>query len=577
MSGKWFQSLTAAIVLLVFCASASAEPKLLAALSPNARSAAPGTQVTVFAALTNAGDQDAGGCYVEDRTDAVTTSWRTLTPDNQIDGTPVNQVFNLKAGQTRNLLLIFENFTGVMNDMPLDFKCVGNIAPVFTTLNTVSLDQVSANVADIIPIAVTASHDGTIRMPPGPGSIGFMSVAAINVGAAEAVYVRPGYGPGPTPIALSPLLPLAPEIMTVCETNAAGACISGPPGPFLATAFQPGEIKTFAVFVRMDDGAGLPFYPDINRVYIAFQHPPESAPAGSPELYAGVASTAITGPQPEGPFSPAGIYNLRVSKIGVRPEEEYSMVAFVSPTGRIAMYGGGVMNWGARENYVTPLDVATGRTRFVTNGGEFLMFSQSGAFHVGRPSADTLVGSPRTDHRGTLSMAGSITPRLSISGSYSGFQMNPGRWDGGASFRGASMTNIYNRTTWAGVGLAPRAGGYMLYNGAADFRAPPAGDATITTTGAITGTVDGCPFSGQQDRPAADKNLFELTLQFQTCTGALSGRAVEGLGVVYDLLILPWAPGSTGNIGAAGTMVAMFGPLEGGTGAPFMLVFRRNG
>lgn len=477
-------------------AAAHADPVLNSAIAPNARSGAANAPLTVFASLTNSGTTGASSCIVQARQTGVSVDYRTLNPDNTIDGSAPNVPFSVPAGQTQALLLTFQTSLSGVADMPVDFTCTTSKTTSFLGLNTVSIWALGANTPDIIPIVVTPSGDSVIRINT-VGGVGFMAAAAVNIGGSGSVIVRPSFWRNDLFVNLngSQLLPLAPVTLSICETGSDGACLAPPTLGGLTINFGSGETRTFTVFADVEDSAGLPFMPDINRVFLSF-----TRTSGTPaNTAAGISSAAITAPGPGNLTSPAGIYNYRLRETA--SGREGGMVIMISPSGKMVAWGGGTgggANANVRQLFDTiyPLILLMGDLTFTPNGGTFDFTSSN------------TISAPSFGNTGTPSpfvFSGNIAPGLQITGS------NSSPLD---TFRGVLASQLYDRPRT----LADIAGSYS------------SGALIVAANGTLRRVSGSCVGTGAFTQPTSGKNLFEVTITYDTCSNStLSGKTFAGL------------------------------------------------
>lgn len=134
-------------------------------------------------------------------------------------------------------------------------------------VNSVQLSIGNTPVPDILSISATLSGDGVVHVPTSGNRISFMSAAAVNIGAGDG-----SAGPDEATVTVSvdtggAVLPVTLE---VCETNSSGSCSTPRGVASLETVFSGSAAKTFAVFVRANEGASIPFDPANSRVYLRF-------------------------------------------------------------------------------------------------------------------------------------------------------------------------------------------------------------------------------------------------------------------------------------------------------------------
>ena len=270
-------------VLLAFASGAHAQPNLAAATLPSTRSVEAGAPATLFAAIQNSGDETAQACRIaidEGFTGPLDLEigYQTTNAQNQLSGTP-NTPVDIPAGQVQTFLISILSQTPVVGaEIGFTFVCDNARAAVSEGVNTLFLTVSEQPAADIIPIIVTASSDGVARVPV-PGGDGFFAAAAVNIGAAQSVRVTADTGRHRWPIELA-----------LCETDQTGQC-QAPPGASVETAFATDQVRFFTVFIRGDETLGVPFLPDVARVFLRFEDP-----SGGP---LGASSTAVV--SPDGP------------------------------------------------------------------------------------------------------------------------------------------------------------------------------------------------------------------------------------------------------------------------------------
>lgn len=546
-------------ILLMGAPAALAQPVLNSAIAPNARNGATNTPLTVFASVINSGNQTATDCRVLDRvTSTLTTEWRTLNADNTLDGTPGNEPFTIAPGQTRNLLLTFRS-TADHTNTRIDVVCGNGRTTSFFALNTVTIRDDGATAVDIIPIVVTASGDSVIRIAD-VGGVGFMAAAAINIGGPGPVRVRPSFSTWPhAPVNGSAALPLAPVALTICETGSNGACLAPPTSDSLTVDFATNQTRTFTVFTDAHEGSGLPFMPDINRVFISFESVFTSQYGWS---QAGMSSAAIVSPAPAGVTSPAGVYNLWMSRVdedrrGTFTEVEFPMVAMISPSGLFAAYGAEFAErLGQRFNSVYALENLFGQLAFGSISGGEVPFTSSDL------RANSIYPSPTAPgYAGVISASGTIRPGEKLMGSYSQTTTaTANRYNRATNMRGALMSDIYDRP----VSLASVGGkSYSL-------RAPNdvvRGSVSVSTSGSLTGTYENCDFTGALTQPTAGKNLFEVRFNFATCPNQWSTRTFTGLATSPPELGLSWRDSvSASRTVLANPLVSVVSTVGGGAG-----------
>ena len=274
--------IAATCLALAFTAAATAQPRLVSATLPGTRAVQAGEPATLFAALINAGDETAENCAIaidagySGPVDAA-LSYQTADAANQLTGTPDTPV-DIAPGATQNFLIALtpgSSFSGV--EIGFRFACDGAAAPMTPGVNTLFLTTRDGAGPDLIPIAASPSADGVMRGNR-PGGRAVAATAAVNIGAAADVTVSADTGLYAWPLSL-----------TLCETDAGGACLDAEAGD-LDVRFEAGQTRTFTVFARGDDRLGVPLLPDLARVFLRFSDP------GGEAL--GATSLAVILPEP---------------------------------------------------------------------------------------------------------------------------------------------------------------------------------------------------------------------------------------------------------------------------------------
>ena len=237
------------------------QTSIVAAVAPNARTTNVGTVVTAFATIINAGVSAASNCSIQLPAGVPATFlYQTTDPStNTPTGTP-NTPVTIPPGASRSFYFAITPTAAFTQDIPLNFICDNtDSAPSYPGLNTFML-SVGPSLPDMLSVAVTNTNDGIMQIPTGSAGTGFFAAAAINIGAAGTVTFTPTDTP-PGQFPRSEQLSL-----TICQTNASGACFVTP-GPSATVFVSNGQTVFFSVFAT-GQGTALPFIPGINRVFI---------------------------------------------------------------------------------------------------------------------------------------------------------------------------------------------------------------------------------------------------------------------------------------------------------------------
>lgn len=285
--GRLGRILGTAVSTVLFTTAAAMAGDLGAALSPTARSVAivPGetATATVFATVINRTDNALGNCTVDmPRGSPLDVSWVwTNAADNSVVPGSENTPFSLDPRGSRALALAFTAsaaFDGIASPV---FECSGGAtADVLYGVNTLALTVAETAPADILAIGIALpNNDGVIRVA-NEGGRQAMAIAAINIGAADTVTVRP--------VGVYGLNDRLPATLTICESGSDGRCLSSPVSE-LSVAFAQNQVRTFSVFAQADSGIGITLAPANTRVEVRFL---------SGNRLAAAASAAITAPGP---------------------------------------------------------------------------------------------------------------------------------------------------------------------------------------------------------------------------------------------------------------------------------------
>jgi sugar lactone lactonase YvrE len=238
---------------------AVAPSPLVAAILPGARSVQQGSVATVFATIINTGSLPLGNCGISlPAQDQATKSlaFQTTDPSTNVAIGRSNQFVSIAAhGQQSYVLAITAPNDSV--GQPFIFTCDG-VQPVanLSGINTLDLFVRSNPIPDIIPIAVTPSHDGIAAIPHGQAAA--FAVAGVNIGGTATVTIDTTTGSAGLPLNL-----------TICETNPANGQCFAPPVFSLQRAFPAnGPPATFSVFLTAS--TAIPLAPQASRVYVRF-------------------------------------------------------------------------------------------------------------------------------------------------------------------------------------------------------------------------------------------------------------------------------------------------------------------
>ena len=185
-------------------------------------------------------------------------------------GSP-NTPVDIPAAQAQTFYFSITPTAPLSQEIPLVFGCTNTSpAPVVAGLTTLLVTAGASPIPDLLLITETAANDGNLVIAGASGS-GAMAAVAVNIGDAGTLTFTATDTPSGQ---LARNLPLN---LTICQTDAGGACINpttpGPSATLTAAQFQ---AVFFSVFVT-GQGSLIPYDPANNRVFILAAIP--SAPA----------------------------------------------------------------------------------------------------------------------------------------------------------------------------------------------------------------------------------------------------------------------------------------------------------
>ena len=248
---------------------------LRSAVVPAMRTVTTGSWATAFATLVNpvSYDQPVSNCLVR-APNGFAGEFHYQTTDsttNTLTGTPDTPV-SLAPGQSQSFLISLRSAQIETANLALQFVCDGEMA-LQNSVNTFRLVTTGLNLPDLISVAVTPSGNGILDLRPDRNSA--FAVAVMNSG-------------GPSDFRVAASRWSGPMTGTFCETDpATGVCVSERASE-LNLNFAAGQVRTFTVFVRADEGADIPLNPATNRYGLIFY-----ARFGDNSMVSGDASIAV--------------------------------------------------------------------------------------------------------------------------------------------------------------------------------------------------------------------------------------------------------------------------------------------
>jgi len=246
-----------------FLALSTSAP-LLAAVLPLSRSHQVGTFLTVFATIINAGPGPVQQCLIAPPANAPAglgpfvfqiTNPRTNVAVGRPD-TPAN----IAAGGQQTFAFGFTPIAVIPEtSLTMNFLCENTVpAQGIPGVNDLTLVTDSQPVPDTIALVATVSGDGVVRIPSATGRQVFV-IGTANVGSTGTITVSADTDGQALPITV-----------TVCETNAAGNCLTAPAAS-TTVQYMAGTTRSFAFFAAAN--GSIPFSPGVNRVFARLRDP----------------------------------------------------------------------------------------------------------------------------------------------------------------------------------------------------------------------------------------------------------------------------------------------------------------
>jgi Subtilase family len=255
-----------------FSQASVADGRIVAAVLPGARSGyVGGPPMTIFMSVVSRATTPAQGCRVAEQVGApATLAYRELDANRQLVDGPNSPMFDLPAGGSVNLVIALTPTSTTSADGYVfrpQITCENANLTEIVGVNTVQISIGLAPVPDLVSIGATVSGDGVIRIPTTGNRINFMSAAALNIGSGDGsgnadqatITMSADTGSATLPVTIQ-----------VCETGTNGACLAARSSS-VTSVFNGTTARTFAVFVRINEGAFIPFSPANNRVFMRFR------------------------------------------------------------------------------------------------------------------------------------------------------------------------------------------------------------------------------------------------------------------------------------------------------------------
>jgi hypothetical protein len=497
---KSFVRAVFAALPLVAATTSIVEAQLFTSIAPEARtSSVGGTSATFFASAINSGATDLSNCRpAAGSFPQAQFSYQTVDANNQLTGTP-NTPVTIGSGATQGFLVAYAPPTGGWQGViDARIECDERDSEYVPYLSGTLVIPSSGQLPDIVAISATPSQDGVIRINR-VGGRGVMAVAAVNIGAAGDVAVRPLDAQYMTGLAQ----------FTVCETDTASQCLAEPTAELIVN-FAADQVRTFAVFARGQTGAGIPFYPDFLRVRLQMIH-------NGTGLTVGSTSAAFTAPNVDGATETAGVYNLLleepVTTRGGSIQRIDRGVLGILPDGSFYVWGAGNVFGGNHSEWVSH-GTRPPQTNRMDSPASYIHFDSTGRLAV-------------------LDWFSGITPEAGIAGRYRPSQTQPGdpisTIEQTGRFRGAWLGQLNRRPTSVNDAL----GRWLVVSGnsvVGQFDVVEGGGISFGTF--LVAGFTNCFFSGQLTQPDPTLNILDLELQFDTavsnCGQPFNGTRFHG-------------------------------------------------
>ena len=245
--------------------------RIVAATLPGARSGyVGGGDITVFMTVLSRATTPAQACRITAPNDPpFTLTYRQVNAQNEVIG-DANPLFDLGNGGAINFVIALTP-TRTTDQSGYVFlpriQCENADLSPIEGVNSVLVSIGAAPVPDILSIGATPSADGVVRIPASCNRINFLSAAALNIGAGDG---SAGANEATVTASVDTGAASLPLTLEVCETAPTGGCITPRGETQVSTVFAQNVAKFFAVFVRANGEATVPFDPANARVFLRF-------------------------------------------------------------------------------------------------------------------------------------------------------------------------------------------------------------------------------------------------------------------------------------------------------------------
>lgn len=271
---------------LLFAGNAHGQARVAGSNLPTLRTVEVNEPATSFATLINYGNEVATNCRVVSFAIApypwTEIDFTPLNAAGAVSG-PTNVGVDIQPGTSQQFVLSITPTHPTTGGVEIGYRCDNAIhyPANWMGLNYIEALAEGATSSDIIAIGATPSGDQVMRAA-GPGNRAVMGMAAVNIGSAGSRRIVPVYN------GLE-----ADTELTICETDSAARCLQSP-APFVIAHFAPGEVRTFNIYIRAVDGAGVVYAPEDSRVAVVMMD--ESFSLSSTTRQRQATSAAVTIP-----------------------------------------------------------------------------------------------------------------------------------------------------------------------------------------------------------------------------------------------------------------------------------------
>jgi len=236
-------------------------PLLFSAVLPSSRSVAVGVSATVFTTVINDSGIVAEGCSfaLTNNPGGMEFSYALTDSANRIVG-DFDAPFEIAPNSNASFVMLLRSDQPIA---PVQLRWAatcsrGTGTSAIDGVNTLQFSASQSPSPDLLAIAATLQNDGVMHMQGNStgNSAGVAGIAAVNIGAAGTLSVRPR-------------VTSAPDLaVTICATNpVTGACIE-PASVSLSQPFAADSVLTYSVFATTSGSLALD--PANRRIFVEF-------------------------------------------------------------------------------------------------------------------------------------------------------------------------------------------------------------------------------------------------------------------------------------------------------------------